>query len=215
VLVCPPRRPQRKGAVEAAIRYLTRSWWRTAAVTGLGDAQAGVDRFCERVADTRARADVTVGERAAQERLRELPREPFAVELRVERVVGRSALVAFEGNRYSVPPAYLGQPVEVRARLGAGELRILSASGLPLAAHRRAPAGAGQVIRSAEHHILLEHAVLEAFTTRPPCRPKTIRPPGEQALAELARQRGLPLRAHVRDLADYAAIAARATELAA
>jgi hypothetical protein len=28
------------------------------------------------------------------------------------------------------------------------------------------------------------------------------RPPGEQALAELARRRGLPLRAQVRDRAD-------------
>ena len=30
VAVCPPRRAQRKGVVEAAIRYLGRSWWRTA-----------------------------------------------------------------------------------------------------------------------------------------------------------------------------------------
>ncbi len=26
VWVCPPRRPQRKGVVEAAVKYLTRSW---------------------------------------------------------------------------------------------------------------------------------------------------------------------------------------------
>ena len=30
VRVCPPRRPQRKGVVEKAIQYLTRSWWRSA-----------------------------------------------------------------------------------------------------------------------------------------------------------------------------------------
>ena len=30
IAVCPPRRAQRKGVVEKAIQYLTRSWWRTA-----------------------------------------------------------------------------------------------------------------------------------------------------------------------------------------
>jgi hypothetical protein len=32
IAVCPARRAQRKGVVEKAIQYLTRSWWRTAAV---------------------------------------------------------------------------------------------------------------------------------------------------------------------------------------
>jgi hypothetical protein len=40
IAVCPARRAQRKGVVEAAIKYLTRSWWRTAAVATLGDASA-------------------------------------------------------------------------------------------------------------------------------------------------------------------------------
>ena len=35
VWVCPPRRPQRKGVVEKAIQYVTRSWWRTAPVSSL------------------------------------------------------------------------------------------------------------------------------------------------------------------------------------
>ena len=30
VVVCPPRRAQRKGVVEAAVKFITRSWWRTA-----------------------------------------------------------------------------------------------------------------------------------------------------------------------------------------
>jgi transposase len=40
VAVCPPRRAQRKGVVEAAIRYLQRSWWRSAQVA----TSAGVTR---------------------------------------------------------------------------------------------------------------------------------------------------------------------------
>ena len=32
VVVCPPYRPQRKGVVEAAVKYVRRSWWQTAQV---------------------------------------------------------------------------------------------------------------------------------------------------------------------------------------
>ena len=62
IAVCPPRRAQRKGVVEKAIQYLTRSWWRTAAVSSAADAQASLDRWSVEVADQRTRADGTVGE---------------------------------------------------------------------------------------------------------------------------------------------------------
>src|SRR6266849_201939 len=42
VVVCPPRRAQRKGVVEAAIRYLQRSWWRSAEVATPAQAQASL-----------------------------------------------------------------------------------------------------------------------------------------------------------------------------
>jgi len=103
VLVCPPRRAQRKGVVEAAIRYIERSWWRSAQVTTSAEAQASLDRWCVEVADRRRRAELTVGQRAAAEPLLPLPPNPYPAEIRVERVVSSSALVAFEGNRYSVP----------------------------------------------------------------------------------------------------------------
>ncbi len=77
------------------------------------------------------------------------------------------------------------------ARVGEPGLRIISAAGEIIAEHRRVPAGAGQTIRTAEHAQLLERAVLATFTTAHPCRPKTNRPPGQAALAELARLRGL------------------------
>jgi transposase len=100
VAVCPPRRAQRKGVVEAAIKYITNSWWRSATI-------------------------------------------------RVERKASRSALVAFEGNRYSVPPAHAGRTLTVICRVGEPTLRIVSAAGEILAEHRRAPAGGGQTIRTA------------------------------------------------------------------
>ncbi len=183
VAVCPPRRAQRKGVVEAAIRYLQRSWWRSAEVATPAQAQASLDRWCLEVADQRRRGGLTVAGRAAAEPLLPLPPTPYPAELRLERVVSSSALVAFEGNRYSVPPAHAGQAVTVLARLGEPTLRLVSAAGVPIATHRRLPAGASQTARQPVHAAALEQAVLAAFTTKPPCRRKPNRPPSPEALA--------------------------------
>jgi transposase len=191
IAVCPARRAQRKGVVEAAIKYTTRSWWRSAAVTTPGEAQRDFDAWCVRVADQRRRPAGTVGQIGSAEPLRALPAMAYPAQITVERRASRSALVAFEANSYSVAPAFAGRTVTVLARVGEPGLRIISAAGEIIAEHRRAPAGAGQTIRTAEHAQLLERAVLAAFTTGHPCRRKTNRPPGQAALAELARLRGL------------------------
>lgn len=183
VLVCPPRRAQRKGVVEAAIRYLQRSWWRSAQVITSAEAQASLDRWCVEVADQRRRDGLTVAARAAAEPLLPLPPTPYPAELRVERIVSSSALVSFEGSRYSVPPNLAGQTVTVLARLGEPTLQLVSAAGVLAATHRRLPAGAGQLVRLPAHRAALEQAVLAAFTTRPPCRRKPNRPPTLEALA--------------------------------
>ena len=66
VTVCPPRRAQRKGVVEAGIRYLERSWWRSASVATPAEAQASLDRWCVQVADQRegVRLSVCQGSRS-------------------------------------------------------------------------------------------------------------------------------------------------------
>src|ERR1039458_9250277 len=133
----------------------------------------------------------------------------YPAQIIVTRRASRSALVAFEANEYSVPPAHAGRMVTVIAGVGDPLLRIVSAAGEIVAEHRRAPRGAGQTIRTAEHARLLETAVLAAFTTENACRRKPNLPPGQNALAELARLRGLPAEqtAVVVSLADYAALA--------
>lgn len=205
--VCPPRRAKRKGVVEAAVKYTTRSWWCSAAIATPGQAQASLDRFCVEVADQRPRGVGTVAQLAASEPLLALPAAPFPAEIAVERAVSRSALVSFQGNRYSVPAALAGAQVSVRARLGGEALEIFSAAGVPLASHRRAPAGAGQLIRSPQHAAALEAAVLSIFTTRPPCRRKQNSPPGEAAQAAAARLRGEQPTGDLIDLERYAELA--------
>ena len=83
------------------------------------------------------------------------------------------------------------EAVTVLARVGDPLLRVVSAAGEIVAEHRRAPVGGGQTLRTPEHAAMLERAVLEAFTTGHACRRKANVPPGRQALAELARLRGL------------------------
>ncbi|MBA3427244.1 MAG: IS21 family transposase [Actinobacteria bacterium] len=206
--VCPARRAQRKGVVEAAIKYLTRSWWRTAAVATIGDAQRDLDAWSARVADTRERLGATVGEIGAGESLRALPSAAYPAQIIVQRKASRAALTAFEGNQYSVPPAHAGKLLTVIAQAAGPVLRIVSAHGEIVAEHRRVPAGAGQTVRSSEHAAMLQDAVLAAFTTKDACRRKPNLPPGDSALAELARLRGLdPGGAQVISLADYATLA--------
>ncbi len=205
VSVCPRYRPQRKGVVEAAIRYLGRSWWRTARAADPAEAQRSLDRWCLEVADRRRRGPLTVAEKAAAEPLLPLPATPYPAELCVERVVGSSALVAFEGNRYSVPPALAGQTVTVRVRVGEPAVQLVSAAGVLVATHRRAPAGAGQLVRLPVHQAALERAVLAAFTTQPRCARKPNRPPSAEALA-LAGATAVEV--EIPSLADYAALAA-------
>jgi len=206
ITVCPANRPQRKGVVEKAIQYVTQSWWRSAPLSTPAQAQADLDRWCVAVADRRRRGRSTVGELAAAEPLRSLPELPFPAQYREQRVVSREALVAFETNRYSVPPGHASATVEVRARLGELHLEIYTLAGHRIARHRRALAGAEQTVRTPEHASMLERAVLDQFTTSKPCSRKPNRPPGDRALAEAAKLRGQPGGVVV-DLEQYVRIA--------
>lgn len=201
IRICPSRRANRKGVVESAIDYLTQSWWRTAEVQTVEQAQVSLDVFSAFVADERIRD----GRRIAEiiEPLRPMPGEPYPALVEVCRSVTWSALVSFEGNRYSVPPQFVNARVSVRARLGEGTIQIRSSSGTVIARHRRHPQGAGVCARTGDHRSALEGAVLEQFTTAPPCRRKPNRPPSEaaRAIARALREEAKPVTV---DLARYA-----------
>jgi len=148
VAICPAHRPQRKGVVEAAIKFIAGRWWRTATAGSMLKAQQSLDTFSTRVSDARGRRGSTVGELGAGEPLRALPALAFPAEIVVERVASRSALFVFETNKYSVPPGYAGQTLAVRARVGEPHLRIVTATAINVATHRRALTGAEQTIRT-------------------------------------------------------------------
>jgi len=76
------------------------------------------------VSDRRTRNGIAIAEVAEAEGLLGLPGTAFPAQLEAQRAVGRSALVACEGNRYSVAPGLAGQTVT--ARLGELHLEILT-----------------------------------------------------------------------------------------
>lgn len=209
---CPPRRGNRKGAVESAVRYVCGRWWRTMTATTPEEAQLSLDRFLAGPGDARERrtvtgAKTTVGELGDAEPLLALPAVAFPATIEVTRVVGANATVAFRGNRYSVPPGLADVSVSLRHRLASATVEIHSPAGALLAAHRLAPPGAGSIVRSREHHDALERVVLSAFSTQRPCDRKANRPPGPEALAAAAALLGDEGRAVVVDLAGYAELA--------
>jgi hypothetical protein len=189
---CPPRRGNRKGAVESSVRYVCGRWWRTMTAATPEQAQRSLDAFCAGPADARPRradggARATVGELAAAEPLLALPAAPYPATVIVPRTVAANPAVAFRGNFYSVPPGLAGTTAECRHRLGTVTLEVHSAAGTLLASHRLEPDGAGVLVRDPGHAAALEAAVLAAFTTARPCQRKGNHPPDEAARAEAAR----------------------------
>jgi transposase len=207
VVACPPRRGNRKGAVECGVKFMCGRWWRTMTAITPEEAQVSLDRFWSTTGDARLRppgryadpggfaagerpAWPTVGELADAEALMALPPVPYPATLEVTRAVDDRASVAFRGNRYSLNPGMGGIDVTVRHRLGTATVEIVSAAGHQLVSHRLAPPGAGSMVRTPEHRAALEAVVLSQFTTARPCDRKANRPPSAVALAERAKLLG-------------------------
>ena len=208
---CPPRRGNRKGAVESSVRFTSGRWWRTMSAANPEDAQRSLDVFCATTGDERQRRTRrhTDNRRALadSEPLLALPAAPFPATTEVERIVADNATVAFSGNRYSVPPGLGATTLLVRHRLGSATIDVVGPSGAILVTHRLAPSGSGALVRSVEHREALEAAVLSAFTTARPCDKKANRPPGKEALEEAARLLGPIGREPVVDLSIYDEVA--------
>lgn len=223
VVICPPRRGNRKGVVEKANHTAAQRWWRTLPDdTTPEQAQAGLDAFCAAKTDTRIRVvdqdgtRCSVGALAAAEHLGPVPAGHAPAVLSVARRVSAQALVAFRGNRYSVPPQLAHGQVTVAHRLGSPVIEITTGGGVVIAVHHRAPDNAGATLRTDSHVTALNTAAMAASTTARPHRPKQRIPPGPDARAAAAVLTGRPDTdpdATVIDLTVYAQAAARRTTL--
>jgi transposase len=204
VVPCPPRRGNRKGSVEAAVRFATGRWWRTLAAETPEAAQLSLDRFWATTGDARLRSPARiedppsdgrprwprVGELADSELLLALPAAPYPATIEQSVVVDHQASVAFRGNRYSVPPGLSGVAMTLRHRLGTNTLELVGPAGALIVSHRLALAGSGQMVRTQAHRRALENVVLAEFTTARPCDRKDNRPPGPASRSERAKLMG-------------------------
>ena len=178
VAICPAHRPQRKGVVEAAIRFIGGRWWRTAKATTMLQAQRSLDTFAATTSDGRRRQGSTVGELGAAEPLRTLPALGFPAEIIVQRTVSRSALVAFEGNRYSVPPA---QPAAASRSAPASASRTCASSPRPRPWSRRTAARCPAASRRSARASTPRCWSRPSWTRLRPTTPADARPTGRQA----------------------------------
>ena len=210
VTPCPPRRGNRKGAVECGVKFCCGRWWRTMTATTPSEAQVSLDRFWSTTGDARLRPPgrylepgeqteeegrpkwPSVGELADTEVLMALPPVPYPATIEMQKTVDDKASVAFRGNRYSVAPGMGGSEVTLRHRLGTASLEIFSPAGTELVSHRLAQFGAGKMVRTEAHRVALEAVVLSQFSTDRPCDRKANKPPGKVALVERERLVGLP-----------------------
>lgn len=186
VTPCPPRRGNRKGAVECGVKFMCGRWWRTMTATTMEQAQVSLDVFWATTGDARLRPPgryeepgtpagegrprwPTVGELAAAEVLMALPPVPYPATVQVTRPVDERASVAFRGNRYSVNPGMTGMELRLAHRLGTNTVEIFTPAGGLLVSHQLAAAGAGSMVRTSAHRAALEAVVLSQFSTARPC----------------------------------------------
>jgi hypothetical protein len=192
VAICPPRRGNRKGAVEKVNHTAAQRWWRTLADDlTVEQAQVSADRFARVRGDTRMRATAdgrsSVATVAAAEPLAPPPTVPYPVIVSETRTASRQALVSYRGNRYSVPPELANASVTVSHPVGAAFCDIATATGITVARHRLAADGLGVMVRDSGHVIALDAAAMATATTARPHRRKERIPPGSAARTAAAQ----------------------------
>lgn len=138
------RHPDRKGKVESGVGHAQRTPLKGLRFESLEEAQAHLDRWEERWADTRIHGTTKrqVSVMFAEERasLLPLPLEPFRYYKHGARVVHLDGYVEVEAAYYAPPPGWIGRQVSVQ--WDDARVRILDPkSGELLREHRRAQRG--------------------------------------------------------------------------
>jgi transposase len=109
--LCAPARPEHKGRVERAIRYLRDRFLGGRTITSVADGNRQLDRFIAEIAHARPHpvlATRAVGQVLAEERARllSLPNPLPDTDLVMPSSVDRQGFIRFDTNRYSVPSKY-------------------------------------------------------------------------------------------------------------
>lgn len=147
-----PYRPRTKGKVERPVDYVKGNFLAGREFHGLSDLNARGRHWLEHTANVRLHGttrrrpiDLFEQEKPALTPIEQV--RPYRLIDPVQRVVSYESMIQFRGSRYSVPPAYAGQRVQVAAEGGQILVRV---GELVIAEHREA-SGKGQCIASEEH----------------------------------------------------------------
>lgn len=154
---CRPYRAQTKGQGESGIKYGKRAFLLGRTFPSLADLNAQVQGWIRTVADQRVHGTTfrKPAEAFLAERLRSPVGKPrYQFQTSLLRKGASDCLVTVETNRSSVPPAYVGQTVEVQ--WGPGATVQISQAGALMATHPRAN-GQPQLCVDPVHDQVLRH----------------------------------------------------------
>lgn len=114
---CHVRAPWEKGKVERAIGYVRQNFWPLRSFTDLADVNAQARQWLKEVANQRRHRETgeKPDERLQPESLRSLPALLPDYRDTVEALVHKDIRLSFDGNRYCVPPRYVGSKLTIRA----------------------------------------------------------------------------------------------------
>src|SRR5262245_46658130 len=106
-----------KGKIERAIGYLRRNFWPLRKFTDLADVNRQVRQWLDEVANRRQHRETgePPEDRFRVEALRDLPALTSDYRDTAEVVVHKDLRLQFDGNRYCVPPRYVGRKLTVKA----------------------------------------------------------------------------------------------------
>ena len=114
---CHIRAAWEKGKVERAIGYVRQSFWPLRSFTDLADVNAQARRWVQDVANQRKHRETgqAPDQRFQPEFLRPVPLLAPDYRDSAEVIVHKDLRLSFDGNRYCVPPRYVGHKLTVKA----------------------------------------------------------------------------------------------------
>jgi transposase len=114
---CHVRAAWEKGKIERAIGYTRTNFWPLRTFTDLADVNAQARRWLEDVANQRRHRETgqPPAERFQLEALRPMPAITPDYRDTVEPLVHKDLRLWFDGNRYCVPPRYIGRHLTIKA----------------------------------------------------------------------------------------------------
>lgn len=189
---CAPYRPNEKGKVERAIRYLRESFFAARRFRDVVDLNAQLEHWLADTADARqcpgdpARRTVRACFEEEQALLMPLPEHDHDVVRPHEVIARKQPFVRFDLNLYSVPHDLVGERLTLLA--GPDEIRITR--GFRIVARHRRCWDRAQVIEAPEHAVALTAHKRRAHESRGRDRLRTSCPSADALIASLAKRGG-------------------------